>query len=268
MSKAFKRQLQAQNDLDEVWKNPEHVNVIHYSCESFFERPDGSSPRITSIAVRNLKTGQTRSFSIHKFGELKGLATNELGNHYNELEKEMLDEFFAVAKEQKEYKWLHWNMRDENYGFHAIELRHKSLGSEPFVISYNQKFDLSRILIGMYDKGYIRHPRLESLINKNHISNIGFKTGLEEAAFFEEGNYVGLHQSTLAKADVLSNICQLAYEGQLMTNAKWREVHGHSIKAFMAWFSSHPYITFLIASLSLFANVFFVFQLFSKCGGI
>lgn len=34
----------------------------------------------------------------------------------------MLDAFFEFTKERKEYKWVHWNMRDSNYGFHAIEL--------------------------------------------------------------------------------------------------------------------------------------------------
>ena len=46
--------------------------VIHYSCESFYDRPEGQSPRITSIAVRRLDTGQTLSFSIYQVAERKG----------------------------------------------------------------------------------------------------------------------------------------------------------------------------------------------------
>lgn len=264
MSKVFKRQLQTRNDLEETWNHPENVNVIHYSCESFFERPGGSSPRITSVAVRNLKTGQTRSFSIHKFGELKKLTANDLEKHYDELEKEMLDEFFATVKEHKEYKWIHWNMRDENFGFHAIELRHKILGGKPFVIPDNQKYDFSRMLIGIYGKNYIGHPRLESLMLKNDISSIGFKSGRDEAELFKQGDYVGLHQSTLAKVDILSSLCQLAYENQLKTNSKWQDVHGHSVRAFMSWFSNHPYIAFLITILSILVNIIFVIQLFTK----
>jgi len=42
--------------------------VIHYSCESFYDRPNGASPRITSIAVRKLDSGQTLSFSILSIG--------------------------------------------------------------------------------------------------------------------------------------------------------------------------------------------------------
>ncbi|NCC62194.1 MAG: hypothetical protein EOM12_14920 [Verrucomicrobiae bacterium] len=257
MSKVYKRQVAARKELEEIWSHPENVNVIHYSCESFYDRPDGSSPRITSIAVRNLKTGQTQSFSIHKFGELHKYPAGDLNGHYDELEKEMLDAFFELVKERKEYKWLHWNMRDENYGFHAIELRHKILGGEPFVIPDPQKFDLSRILIGIYGKGYIGHPRLENLIKKNAIKSLGFRTGKEESELFEKGNYVCLHQSTLAKVDVFASICQQAYEGSLKTDAKWLEVHGHSLNAFVAWLSNHPVITLF----SILANIGFVIQL-------
>ena len=170
MSRIYKRQRQAIEELQELSNHPEQVSVIHYSCESFFDRPDGTSPRITSIAVRNLKTAQTQSFSIHKYSELRGLSVDKLDGHYNELEQEMLENFFNLAEERKEYKWLHWNMRDENYGFHALELRYKILGGTPYVIQDSNKFDLSRILIGIYGKAYIGHPRLENLMNKNKIS--------------------------------------------------------------------------------------------------
>lgn len=262
MSKAFERQLAARKELEEIWRHPEQVNVIHYSCESFYDRPDGSSPRITSIAVRNLKTGQTRSFSIHKYGEIKGLKANELSDHYNELEREMLDAFAALCRDQKEYRWLHWNMRDENYGFNAIELRHRILAGEPFSIQDDRKLDLSRILVGIFGKAYIGHPRLESLMTKNKISSKNFKTGAEEAQAFVDGNYVGLHQSTLAKVDILASLCQLAFEGGLKTNAGWKDVHGHSAMAAINWFANNPYIAFAITIVSLLANVAFIFGIF------
>lgn len=262
MSKVYERQKQARKDLQQLWEHPEQVSVIHYSCEGFYERPDGSSPRITSIAVRNLKTAQTQSFSIHKYSELKGLSAGELEGHYNELEKEMLQNFFVLAQERKEHKWLHWNMRDENFGFHALESRCKILGGEPYVIQDVNKFDLSRILIGLYGKAYIAHPRIESLRDKNKISSRNFKTGAEEANLFDQKNYVALHQSTLAKTDLLSNFCQLAYEGELKTNATWRDQYGHSVNAFMSWFSHHPLIGFGMVASSLVANIIFFLQLF------
>ena len=72
--------------------NPDFVVVIHYSCESFYDRPNGTSPRITSIAVRNLASGQTTSFSIHQVAERRKMLNN-IEEHYDNLEKEMLDDF-------------------------------------------------------------------------------------------------------------------------------------------------------------------------------
>ena len=85
----------------------DQVIVIHYSCESSYDRPDGSSPRMTSIAVRNLDSGQTTSFSIHQIAERKGYSASALEQHYNELEKLMLEEFYDFVGRHSSHIWLH-----------------------------------------------------------------------------------------------------------------------------------------------------------------
>ncbi len=44
------RQKEGWAKLDRIFADAENVWVIHYSCESFYDRPEGRSPRITSIA--------------------------------------------------------------------------------------------------------------------------------------------------------------------------------------------------------------------------
>jgi hypothetical protein len=117
-------------------------------------------------------------------------------------------------------------MRDINYGFHAIEHRYKVLGGEPFKIEESKKFDLARALIAIYGVGYIGHPRLERLVQKNKISDIGFLTGKEEADAFENKEYVKLHQSTLRKVDIISSIYERAVDDSLKTNATWKDIYG------------------------------------------
>ena len=112
-----------------------HVLVIHYSCESFYDIKDGRTPRVTSIAVRSLKTGQTKSFSIHKIAERKKVSINQIEEYYDELEREMLAEFFSFVGDHKSYSWVHWNMRDINFGFEAIQNRYVVLGGIPETIS-------------------------------------------------------------------------------------------------------------------------------------
>jgi len=64
-----KRQKEARERLDSLFSDRSNVWVIHYSCESFYDRPNGASPRITSLAVRSLDSAQTHSFSIHQVAE-------------------------------------------------------------------------------------------------------------------------------------------------------------------------------------------------------
>lgn len=260
MSNSYQRYKTAKGELNNLWNRPENVCVIHYSCESFYDRPDGTSPRITSIAVRNLKTAQTQSFSIHKFGELKSISANNLDGHYDELEKDMLEYFFKFVKDKREYNWLHWNMRDENYGFHALELRAKILGLQDddiFVIQDDKKYDLARILIGIYGRNYSSHPRLQSIMELNSIQSRNFKTGEEESVFFENKDYVSLHQSTLAKVDVIANLSNQAYENNLKTQATFWQRNGASVTGVINWLQAHP----IIIVISILANVGFVIGL-------
>jgi hypothetical protein len=162
----LKKRKETLRRLRELDDKRDSVLIVHYSCESFYERPDGSTPRVTSIAARNLGSGQIESFSIHKVAELKGIAAPNIASQYNVLEKEMLDEFGAYLQAHAHCTWVHWNMRDINYGFQAIEHRHKVLGGVPPPrLPEERKFDLARALISVYGVGYAGHPRLESILS-------------------------------------------------------------------------------------------------------
>jgi hypothetical protein len=224
--KRIKHRKNAFKKLEDIHEKAENTLVIHYSCESFYDRPEGKTPRITSIAVRNLASGQTESFSIHKIAEQRNINFIEITDHYDGLEKEMLDEFFQFANAHQGYYWTHWNMRDINYGFPAIEHRYRVLGGEPLKIEEAKKFDLARVLIKIYGVGYIGHPRLQKLIERNKITDIGFLGGQQEADAFENKEYVKLHQSTLRKVDIIANVFERAVDRSLKTNASWTDIYG------------------------------------------
>lgn len=241
----------AKQQLEEAFQRPEHSVVIHYSCESFYDRENNPrSPRITSIAVRNLDTGQTKSFSIHLIAERRGLL-DSIEQHYDQLEREMLDNFCEEVRVRQHCKWIHWNMRDANYGFEALENRVRALGGTPVSVPEANRYDLSRLLVSIYGTGYIAHPRLSNLMKHNHITARDFLTGAEEAAAFEEKQFVKLHQSTLRKVDVLANLAGRAHAGDLKTLASWWEVNGRSIKATGEWLREHWLIGALIVLAGL-----------------
>lgn len=222
--------------------------VIHYSCESFYDKPDGKTPRITSLAVRNLASGQTDSFSIHQIAEERHVPFHQISEHYDDLEKQMLDGFFEFIRTRLHCSWIHWNMRDVNYGFAAIEHRYRVLGGSPIQISEDRKFDLSRALVDLYGVGYMGHPRLEKLLEKNKIAAKDFMSGKEEAAAFDKKEFVKLHQSTLKKTDCLANIFERTMNGSLKTNASWADRHAFSFAAVGEWAKEHWLVAILIAA--------------------
>ncbi|MER8368314.1 hypothetical protein [Mesorhizobium sp. M1378] len=185
---------------------------------------------MTSVAVRKLSDAQTHSFSIHQVAERQGVAFAEIEQHYDRLERVMLDAFFSFVGSYRNSHFLHWNMRDANYGFAAIEHRYTVLGGAPVVIDDDRKHDLSRLIINIYGKGYISHPRIESLIAKNHIRPLDFMTGAQEAAAFEQRNFYGLHQSTLRKVDIFANFATLVKDRDLRTETGWWEMHGGRLR--------------------------------------
>jgi hypothetical protein len=248
----YKSWKRAKESLNEAFQHPEHTVVIHYSCESFYDRENNPrSPRVTSIAVRNLDTGQTKSFSIHLIAERRGVL-DSIEQHYDQLEKEMLDDFFEAVRARQHCKWLHWNMRDANYGFEALENRIKALGGVPTaVVPEDKRVDLSRILVSIYGVGYTSHPRIESLMAKNSITAKDFLTGKEEAGAFENKQFVKLHQSTLRKVDILANFAGRAHAGDLKTLAGWWDLNGRSFKAAGEWLREHWLIGALIAFMGV-----------------
>lgn len=248
---SFNESKEARKELDDLFKNSKHIFIIHYSCETFYDRKEIASPRITSIAIRNLHTGQTTSFSIHLIAEEHDCLSN-IETDVDQFEKEMLEKYFDFVRTHLSHVWVHWNMRDSNYGFQAIEHRFKVLGGIPFLIGEEEKCDLSRLLIQIYGKKYIGHPRLESLINKNKISKKSFLAGSDEAASFENREYYKLHQSTLRKTDIFANIMQLARDNNLKTNLSWLQKNCSSVVVFTDWLKNYP----LIILIGAFASIY------------
>lgn len=246
-----RRRRVALHTLEELGRKEEHVLLVHYSCDSFYDRPEGQTPRVTSIAVRNYLSAQTVSFSIHKIAEVENVEFSDIENNYDRLEKEMLSEFFDFLRERRTHIWVHWNMRDINYGFSALEHRFRVLGGEPVILEDSQKVDLARLLIALYGTRYTGHPRLESLMNKNRMTDLNFLTGKGEAGAFENKEYVKLHQSTLRKVDLFSNILGRTLDGSLKTDTRWTDIHGINPKLWTEIVAQH----WIVALVGIAASV-------------
>lgn len=235
----YQKHKKAKQILNDIAQKPELYYVIHYSCESFYDIKDGRSPRITSIAIRQLSSGQTTSFSIHKIAEIKGVPFVEMSDKYDELEREMLEKFFTFLRENSKMKWIHWNMRDGNYGFQAIEHRFEVLHGEPFKVIDENKIDMAALFVDLYGDGYAEHPRMASLIKINEISDRDWLSGQDEAEAFNNKEYLKLHLSTLRKVKVIANLINKQLDGNLKTLAKWREIYGISPQSVFIYYREH-----------------------------
>lgn len=260
----LKRRKQIISRMDDMLGRASSVLVIHYSCESFYDKTNGKTPRITSIAVRNLFSGQTESFSIHQIAEEKGVAFKDIPTQYDSLEREMLERYFEFIRSHQHFDWVHWNMRDVNYGFAAIEHRYRVLGGSPILIAEEKKFDLSRSLIDMYGVSFINHPRLEMLVEKNGITKKDFLTGSQEATAFENLEFVKLHQSTLRKLDTLANIFERASNEELKTNASWLQQHGYTLRGAIELVKQHWFISGVIVFGSFLISIGGMVDFWSK----
>jgi hypothetical protein len=268
LSRRFTERLAAKTELNSLASRPDQVIVVHYSCENFYEeKTDGSSPRVTSLAVRHYHSGQTWSYSIQAVAEERHVAPQNISGEYDQLERVMLDRFFEFVKIHRMHHWIHWNMRDMNYGFPAIEHRYRVLGGDPASIPDDHKHDLARLMVAMFGRRYIGHPRLKGLVDLNKITAVGMLDGKEEAAKFAAGEYHSLHRSTLRKVDVLANVFQRLAEGSIKTNASYLEARGITLSSAPAFVKEHPVfvsLTIISAILALGLRFSGVLGLFTK----
>ena len=243
--------------LKNIEASPNNYFLIHYSCEDFINNPEGKTSRITSIAIKSIMTGQVESFSMHKTAELKNIALGEISEKYDEIEKDMLEEYFAfLEKNGNNSYYLHINMRDINYGFKAIEHRGKVLGLSPFILADCQKIDLANLLKKRFGDKYISHPRLEKLCELNNINTIGYLKGHEEAEAFVKGEYVKLHKSTLAKVEMYSNIINAAINNTLKTNAKWYDIYGLTFQGVYKFITSTWWLSLILWIISVIISFY------------
>lgn len=238
--------------IEDLYQESNRAYVIHYSCESFYDNATGESKRVTSIAIRNLKSGQTKSWSIHKEAELNK-QLEKISTDLDKFEKSMLKGYFAFLEKHKDCRFLHWNMRDENFGFYALEHRYRVLGGKPFELQDDKKVDLARELVTLYGRNYAPHMdsrgrkgRIMALAELNNASDQDALPGADEAAAFVNAEYIKMHQSTLRKLDLFANFFERTHDKTLKTASSWWDRHGAHPVVILEAMKEHPIYTAIV----------------------
>lgn len=228
--------MDVKETLKHLKQNENLVHIIHYSCENLNDNNDNYSPRITSIAVIHLSSYTTHSFSMHLIAEEVGIDRAEIDSKYNEIEKQMLQEFYEFVKNHPDALWIHWNMSNINYGFEALAHRYKVLTKEraPEIRDIH-KYNLSYMILQVYGKDCVDHPRMPNLMKLNGGIHRDVLQGDEEVQAFKNKEYVKLHNSTLAKAGWFANMYVYLQKRKIKTTrTDWLNK--------ISRFVEHPYI--------------------------
>jgi hypothetical protein len=211
---------------ESVKKKPERFYVIHYSSQSLFdaEAMDGASalsPRITSVVVGHFESGQTVSFATHTVAEYLGVPWDEIEARYDEIERELLTQFYDWARDRREKHWVHWNMRNVTFGFEHLEHRYRVLTKkEPPSIPVEVRINLNDALKDRYGSDYSPDPRMPSLMDLNGPRVQGFLSGKEESEAFKAKDFIRMNASTISKVGFFRYVVSAALKGKLKTSGR------------------------------------------------
>lgn len=238
-------------ELAHLRKHIGQLLIVHYSCQNLNDNNEGYSPRITSIAVLHLGSSTMHSFSIHLIAEIRKIPREKIHEHYDDLEAQMLRDFYTFVKDRADYFWLHWNMSNINYGFEAIDHRYRVLTQEvPPKIDDSKKFNLSTLVSGICGSNYVDHPKLTKLMELNGGRHRDFLDGKEEVEAFANKEYIKLHKSTMSKVYFFQGVFHKLGTSRLKTQRSNWPAKVNAV-------TEHP----VAKILGLVAVLFAVFQL-------
>lgn len=204
------------------------ILIVHYSCESFYGKA-GYTPRVTGIAILNRENNEAIIFSIHLSAQILHKDIENLtAADFDEVEKHMLDEFSKYVQSHTNYIWVHWHMRSASYGFQAISNRYRILGGNEIAIPDINKIDLPEVFGKLFTYGFEANEpqgQLLNLANRNKVTVRDALSGKDEAAAFENKEYLKLHMSTLRKVEIIDRLLTAYQSDKLIHNARIFDVY-------------------------------------------
>ncbi|MFM7468615.1 MAG: hypothetical protein ACKO37_03840 [Vampirovibrionales bacterium] len=219
----------ARSFFKQIKATPDNFCIIHYSCENLNDENESLSPRITSVAILDYITAQSTSFSIHSTAELLKISKEEVQQHLNEIEKQLLTRFYDCIAKNPNKIFIHWDMQNMYYGFQHLEHRYEILYNQkpPCEIKLNQRVNLKNMLRDKYGDSFASHPRMKTLMTLNSLDGgepKNFLEGSKEAEAFRNGEYVKMSSSTLSKVEFFRQVVEKASKNNLKTSSKNWEV--------------------------------------------
>lgn len=254
-SNSINEHKEANKILETYSKKKSDYIFIHYARQNCFEDAYEKGPRVIAIVVTDADSGQTMVFSLKKIADEQGNNFFEVSNEEKDkIEKMMLSSFFDYAKKNKQKIWLHWNMKNNNFGFSAIEERYKNLGGNPEHFEENMLINISTVLRRKYGMDYARNAlwngkemgKMYDIFQLNNIKDGKILNGEQEIKEYILKNINSIEQSLLNKVKAFQMIVEYACDNVLVTRGKMlRDVYGFSISGIFEYIQNNALLAFL-----------------------
>lgn len=239
-SNSINAHKEANNVFEAYSKKKSDYVFIHYARQNCFEDAYEKGPRVIAIVAMNAESGQTMVFSLKKIADAYGSNFFEMTEaEKDEVEKEMLQSFFEYAMKNTQKKWLHWNMKNNNFGFSAIEERFKNLDGNPVHFEENTLFNISVLMKKKYGTNFAQDAswngkvmgKMYDIFSLNGIVDSYILNGEQEIKEYILKNITSIEQSILGKVKAFQVLVEKASDNDLKTRGNMiKDVYGLSIR--------------------------------------
>lgn len=258
---AYKDRKIAKANLKKLIEDPSKVLFIHYSQSRTYDEDYGNiSPIITSIVVKSLDNQIDQLFAIHLEADKADIPVEQIQDSYRELELRILNSFNNFVRRHQDCIWVHWEMKNVQFGFDAIKHRYEKIvnnTNDYCEIPTNKKQNLKIILEGIYGENFVSGPDyLKSLLSENNgkITNNEYLSVDNESQEFEHKNFTSVINSIDTKVEFIRNATKKLTRNQLIVSHKNKfaifvDVVNHPVFTFIGWVATVLGLIFAITAL-------------------
>ena len=256
-----KNGIKEHNDACKVFETYEEKKIdyifVHYARQNCFEESYEKGPRVITITVMNAESEQTLTFSIKKCSEKYGCDFFDLEEkEKDKIEYDMLENFFKYVVANKNKTWLHWNMKNNNFGFYAINDRFRELGGVPYDFDENKLVNISDLLKRKYGTNFATDcvwngktmGKMYDIFMLNNISDSSILNGEQEIKEYILKNILAVEQSVIGKLKAFKLIVERAADNVLVTRGNiLRDVYGFGISGIAQYIQDNAILALLFA---------------------
>jgi hypothetical protein len=193
------------------------LKAIHYYTVAWDDAKD-RAPEPVMVAVHDLPTKAEKLFSIQLVAGRNNVPPDQIPDQRASLERAMLEELFAFMRAHPKARWVHWGMRNEQFGFAALEHRFRELGGEVGDLPdlpLDRRIDLAEALKSEFGKRYAPDPRFPNLVRMLGLTERDLLS-LEQLTDAVRAGQYGLMQRSLFRfVGPIAEIGALFLTGQL-----------------------------------------------------